>query len=150
MQKAPAHLKLQQGFTLLEIMVAFALASFAVLGLAVTQTKSLQYGYSSYQYTLASIQASNTIETIWDSLSDLQCGTDTLLNVTPDSDITSGFTRTFYDANGTTVITSYADEMTIVISWTDDRQDTGDNSAEMKVIFPKAFYSDCTTSSESA
>ena len=118
-----------QGFTLFELLIAIVLASLSILGLAYSQTKSLQYAYSSKQYTLASIQASNTVEQIWGSLQALQSGTKTLDNLPP---VESGFTRIFSP-------TSFNNEMTITISWNDSRiGDDGviNNSIEIPVIFP--------------
>lgn len=134
----PPRYKPQKGFTLLELMVAFALASFAVLGLAVTQTKSLQYGYSSYQYTLASIQASNTIEEMWDDLSNLQCGITTVGSL---SSPATGFTRTIINSSGVSLASTDVidNKMTITISWTDGRQTDSENSVSVDVIFPAFF-----------
>ena len=61
-------MKLQKGFTLLEVMIAVVVAGIALLGLAAAQLKSLQYATNSFNYTVSLIQAQNTIEQILYSL----------------------------------------------------------------------------------
>jgi type IV pilus assembly protein PilV len=65
-------MKLQKGFTLLEVMIAVVVAGIALLGLAAAQLKSLQYATNSFNYTVSLIQAQNTIEQIWPHLCTLQ------------------------------------------------------------------------------
>ena len=115
----------QQGFTLLELLIAVVIASVSVLGLAYTQTKSLQYARSSSQYTRASIEASNTVEQMWASLCEFQNGTKTLNTLT----LADGFTRAFDP-------TTFHNEMEITISWGDTRLTDVDNAVTVKVIFP--------------
>ena len=115
----------QQGFTLLELLIAVVIASISVLGLAYTQTKSLQYARSSSQYTRASIEASNTVEEIWDSLCEFQNGTKALNTLT----LADSFTRTFTP-------TSFDNEMTITIDWADNRLTDVDNNVSVQVVFP--------------
>ncbi|MGL1958739.1 MAG: prepilin-type N-terminal cleavage/methylation domain-containing protein [Colwellia sp.] len=64
-----------QGFTLVEVLIALALSSVALLGLAAGQLKSLQYATNSFNYTLSLVQANNAIERTWANLCDLQDGT---------------------------------------------------------------------------
>ena len=125
----PSH---SQGFTLFELLIAIVLASISILGLAYSQTKSLQYAYSSKQYTLASIQASNTVEQIWGKLCDLQDG-DSLSGLK----IEDGFTLT---------PTTFNHDMTLTISWNDSRIGNDgviNNNIEIPVVFPD--ISDSTT-----
>jgi len=63
-----------QGFTLVEVLIALALSSIALLGLAAGQLKSLQYATNSFNYTLSLVQANNAIERTWVQLCDLQSG----------------------------------------------------------------------------
>ena len=115
----------QQGFTLLELLIAVVIASISVLGLAYTQTKSLQYARSSSQYTRASIEASNTVEEIWASLCDIQNDKTSI----DDLALADGFTRTFNP-------TTFDNEMEITIAWADTRLTDVDNEVTVKVIFP--------------
>lgn len=55
----------QLGFSLLEVMISIVVAGVALLGLAATQLKSLQFATNSYMYTLALVQGQNTIERMW-------------------------------------------------------------------------------------
>ena len=64
----------QRGFTLFEVLIALALSSVALLGLAVGQLKSLQFATNSFNYTLSLVQANNAIERTWGNLCDLQSG----------------------------------------------------------------------------
>lgn len=64
----------QQGFTLIEVLIALVLSSVALLGLAAGQLKSLQYATNSFNYTLSLVQANNAIERTWVNLCDLQSG----------------------------------------------------------------------------
>ncbi|MEL0657579.1 prepilin-type N-terminal cleavage/methylation domain-containing protein [Psychromonas arctica] len=114
----------QQGFTLLELLIAVVIASISVLGLAYTQTKSLQYARSSSQYTRASIEASNTVEEIWASLCEFQNG-----KALDDLALADGFTRTFAP-------TSFDNEMIITIAWGDNRLTDADNEVKVEVVFP--------------
>lgn len=115
----------QQGFTLLELLVALLIAALSVLGFAYTQTKSLQYGRSSSQYTQASIQASNTVEQMWGSLCDLKSGTKTLDSLLLDN----GFTRTYSP-------TTFSNEMTIVVTSDENRLTDVSDTIQVKVTFP--------------
>lgn len=114
-----------KGFTLLELLIAVVIASLSVLGLAYTQTQSLQYARSSSQYTSASIEASNTVEQIWDSLCEFQNGTKTLDTLA----LADSFTRTFTP-------TTFDNEMTITIDWADNRLTDVDNNVSVQVVFP--------------
>jgi type IV pilus assembly protein PilV len=55
----------QRGFSLLEVMISIVVAGVALLGLAATQLKSLQFATNSYMYTLALVQGQNAIERMW-------------------------------------------------------------------------------------
>ena len=66
--------QISQGFTLLEVLVAMLVALVGLLGLAHAQAKALQYSSSSLTYTVAVIQANNTLERLWPSLCALQKG----------------------------------------------------------------------------
>jgi len=117
--------KKELGFTLLELLIALLIASLSVLGFAYTQTKSLQYARSSSQYTIASVQASNTIEQIWASLCEIQSGSKTLDSLS----LADGFERTFTPA-------TFSNEMTIHITNNNDRLTDVDDSVEVKAVFP--------------
>ena len=101
-----------KGFTLIELLIAILIAAISVLGLAYTQNKSLQYARSSSQYTLASIEASNTVEQIWNALCELKEGSITLDSLTLADGFERSFSPTTFDITSTQNIT---------IDWGDQR-----------------------------
>lgn len=117
-----------QGFSLVEVLVAFVVAAIALLGLAATQFKALQFASSSVQYTVASIEASNIVERIWPQLCTFQkngnVANQTLLLNTEASGLynyqvpTFDFTRQPYTAGGTVVAPA---DFVLSISWSDAR-----------------------------
>ena len=119
----------QQGFTLLELLIAVVIASVSVLGLAYTQTKSLQYARSSSQYTRTSIVASNTVEQMWALL----CISSSIADIKNDlPPVEGGFERTISAPDADT------GEITITISdLENNRFDDVDNDVTVKVIFPE-------------
>ncbi|WP_413691982.1 type IV pilus modification PilV family protein [Pseudoalteromonas sp. KJ10-2] len=123
-QRSPNQLK---GFTLIELLIAVLIASLSVLGLAYTQNKSLQYARSSSQYTLASIEASNTVEQIWNSLCELKDGTESLDDLT----LADGFTRSF-DPNTFDITSTLA----ITIDWGDQRLADVEDEITVQAVFP--------------
>jgi type IV pilus assembly protein PilV len=64
----------QQGFTLIEVLIALVLSSVALLGLAAGQLQSLKYATNSFNYTVSLIQANNAVERTWANLCNLQSG----------------------------------------------------------------------------
>ncbi|RBW44080.1 prepilin-type cleavage/methylation domain-containing protein [Psychromonas sp. B3M02] len=123
-QRSPNQLK---GFTLIELLITVLIASLSVLGLAYTQNKSLQYARSSSQYTLASIEASNTVEQIWNSLCELKDGTESLDDLT----LADGFTRSF-DPNTFDITSTLA----ITIDWGDQRLADVEDEITVQAVFP--------------
>lgn len=119
----------QQGFTLLELLIAVVIASISVLGLAYTQTKSLQYARSSSQYTRTSIVASNTVEQMWALL----CTSSSIAEIKNDLPaVENGFERTISAPDTST------DVITITVSdLENNRFDDVDNDVTVKVIFPE-------------
>ncbi len=62
------------GFSLVEVLIALAISSIALLGLAAGQLQSLKYATNSFNYTLSLVQANNAIERTWVNLCQLQKG----------------------------------------------------------------------------
>jgi type IV pilus assembly protein PilV len=58
----------QQGFTLLEVLIAIVVLSFGLLGLAALQLKALQDSHSSYQFSIANLAAKDIREKLWAAL----------------------------------------------------------------------------------
>ena len=126
----------QQGFTLIEVMVALVISSVALLGLAAGELKSLQYATNSFNYTVSLVQANNAIERTWSNLCGLQDGTTPYDNtyqtnnlqpqlgvyvLTPDPAIGSGF----------------IDKLDVTVSWTDARMaDTDESIIRLAAEYP--------------
>lgn len=64
----------QQGFTLMEVLVAMLVTALALLGLAASQIRAIQCSQISLQQTIAGIEANNVLERIWPELCALQGG----------------------------------------------------------------------------
>jgi type IV pilus assembly protein PilV len=131
------------GFTLIEAMVAIAIASIALLGLAAGQMKSLQYAQNSFQYTVALIQANNTIERIWGDICVLQTTpttfTQAYMTEAPQDPLlyslkpVTGYEQTFDGVEAGAFDPSF----TVNMSWTDERMTDGlDNAVSLNAFFP--------------
>ena len=59
-----------RGLTLIEVLVALIVLSVGVLGLAGLQITSLQYSQSSYERSIAVMQANDLVERLWAGLCD--------------------------------------------------------------------------------
>ena len=68
MKRASNRRSKHAGFTLLEALVALLVLSIGLLGLAGLQLHALQYTHSSYQRTLANLQAQDLAERMWTHL----------------------------------------------------------------------------------
>jgi type IV pilus assembly protein PilV len=58
----------QHGFTLIEALVALAVLSFGLLGVAAMQLKALQSAHAGYQRAVASLAAQDAQERLWAGL----------------------------------------------------------------------------------
>ncbi|RJE77846.1 hypothetical protein BGP78_06985 [Pseudoalteromonas sp. MSK9-3] len=119
----------KNGFSLLEVMVSMLIAGLALLGLAATQLKSLQFANNSFDYTISLIQGQNAIERLWVRWCEVQTNN---INVTspafmaflsPDLSISHRYTLQPIvitpSANPTNVVQST--EMTFTVNWVDKR-----------------------------
>ncbi|AOT06677.1 type IV pilus modification PilV family protein [Pseudoalteromonas luteoviolacea] len=61
-------MRIEKGFSLIEVMVSIVIAGVALLGLAGAQLKSLQFASNSFNYTVALVQGQNAIERMWTDL----------------------------------------------------------------------------------
>lgn len=142
--KHGAIFKVEQGFSLVEVLVSFVVAAIALLGLATAQFKALQYASSSVQYTVASIEASNLVERIWPQLCDFQkngnVANQTLLLNTEASGLysyqipTFDFTRQPYTAAGAVIAPA---DFILNVSWSDAR--LTDSSQVNRLEFVASF-----------
>ena len=120
----------QAGFSLVEVMVALVVSSFALLGMAAGQLQSLKYATNSFDYTLSLLQANNAVEQTWVNLCDLQKGNITFADVTPDAQFnkyTIDFENNFN-----------SDFFRVGVSWSDKRINDNNlaNRVEIEASFP--------------
>jgi len=143
LKKEKAHsfvscsLNQQQGFTLVEVLIALVISSIALLGLAAGQLKSLQYATNSFNYTVSLQQANNAIERTWANLCDLQNGAiayDAAYktnNLTPQI---GSYTLTTTPATGA----AFTNDLDVTVSWIDARMaNPGDSVIRIKARFPQ-------------
>jgi len=117
----------QQGFTLVEVLIALAISSVALLGLAAGQLQSLKYATNSFNYTLSLVQANNAIERTWVKLCDLQKGTlayDDAYKVANLQPQINAYSLTATPAPGAT----FENNLDITVSWIDARMANPDDS----------------------
>lgn len=118
------------GFSLIEVMVTLLVLSVGLLGLAGLQLRALQYTHSSYQRTLANIQALDMAERMWTHLAEPLAELDTwqALNNTSLPNW-HGEVTTVADQPGDYIIT---------ISWVDERFiDSAPTSFTYRLRLPK-------------
>jgi len=61
-------MKRQQGFTLIEALVALAILSFGLMGVAAMQLNALHSATRSYQHSVATLAAVDAQERLWEAL----------------------------------------------------------------------------------
>lgn len=133
--KAP--LSKQQGFTIIEVMVALVLSTVALLGLAIGELKSLQYATNSFNYTVSLIQANNVIERTWDNLCDLQDGT-----VAFDNTYSQNFMQPQTGVYKITTLpvagTAFTNSLNVTVNWTDARMaDPNESVIRLNAMYPQ-------------
>lgn len=62
----------QQGFTLFEVLISMFIAGVAVLGLVMLELNILRSSQSSFNYTLATIEANTMVDRTWLNLCDIE------------------------------------------------------------------------------
>ncbi|WP_440054291.1 type IV pilus modification PilV family protein [Pseudoalteromonas sp. T1lg65] len=116
-------MRVVQGFSLIEVMISMLIASVALLGLAATQLRSLQYATNSFDYTVSLILSQNAMEQIWSQLCTIQQVQPTYYNNASFQDLLlappnlrSSFT--------VVVPSTYSNSMPISVTWVDTRVNT--------------------------
>ncbi|WP_105166742.1 type IV pilus modification PilV family protein [Pseudoalteromonas sp. T1lg23B] len=130
-------MRLTKGFSLIEVMVSMLIASIALLGLAATQLRTLQYATNSFDYTVGLILGQNAMERIWSRLCDIQHKDPSLFQddtfrewLLAPSSIRATFEVTVPD--------TYANEMNIQVNWVDERMNAaidGENQVVLNATF---------------
>mgnify|MGYP000117485386 CR=1 FL=1 len=111
-----------QGFSLVEVLIAIALSTIALLGLALGQLRSLQYANNSFDYTVSLIQANNAVERTWVNLCDLQNNTTPydaafINNISPNNAEIIGYNMAVTPAPAA----GFNNNLNITVSWNDNR-----------------------------
>ena len=113
-------MRVNAGFSLLEVLVSMFIASIALIGLGVTQRKSLQFANNSFDYTVSLVQAQNAIERMWPELCEIQ-------HNSPSKFTDQAFRESLQPPNSLsfryvlTLPETYSEEMPIAVAWRDLR-----------------------------
>jgi type IV pilus assembly protein PilV len=134
--------KAENGFTLFEVLVSMFITGVALLGLAQMQVYILKSSQSSFNYTVATIQANSFVETVWMDLCRAQSAS---ASVNTYADTRTIWMAEVSAAGMTATETHSAAERTTVvnISWTDPRftDDDLNNTLTLKAKFPDSYDS---------
>jgi len=131
----------QHGFSLIEVLIAMLIAGFALISLGVGQLKSLQYATNSYHYTVALIQANNSIERVWNDICQLQDARQDfdqayINGLKPDS---AAYVMTL----DRVTVNNFGNRFTVNVSWSDERMTDGlDNNVSINATYPQ-FSAGC-------
>lgn len=113
-------MRVNAGFSLLEVLVSMFIASIALIGLGVTQLKSLQFANNSFDYTVSLVQAQNAIERMWPELCKIQHNSPSKFeeqafreSLQPPESLSFRYALTLPE--------TYSDEMPITVAWQDLR-----------------------------
>lgn len=122
----------QGGFSLLEVMISIVVAGVALLGLAATQLKSLQFATNSYMYTLALVQGQNAIERMWVEQCALQHGVNRYTEASFQALIKPQLSIFTHQ-----VPAAFSTNMNVTISWQDERMtDQLLNQIRLSITYP--------------
>lgn len=122
------------GFSMIEVLVTMVIISVGLLGTAALQVKSMQYAYSSYQHTIATVQANDAVERLWANVCALPGET---------SDIQEAWKA---DWKNDTRLPDWSGEIkevsgiyTITISWTDRIEKEDEDEDDRQVVITTAI-----------
>ncbi|CAH9054910.1 hypothetical protein PSECIP111854_01470 [Pseudoalteromonas sp. CIP111854] len=132
-----------KGFSLVEVLVSMLVASIALLGLAATQLKSLQYATNSFEYTVSLILGQNAMERVWSQLCVIQYNNPALYN---DADFQSFLqpSQALQSKFQVVMPEGFSNGMNITVAWQDDRigvtddgtnQQDGSNQVQINATF---------------
>lgn len=129
--------KKQNGFSLLEVMIALIVSNIALLGLVAGELKSLQYANNSFQYTSSLIHANNVVERVLNDVcklkSNLQAFDDDYVKTLKpqDNDYKLNFEQITPGAN------AFKENFTVLVRWDDKRVGTNsENQVAVRAVFP--------------
>jgi type IV pilus assembly protein PilV len=136
---------LEEGFTMVEVLIALVLSTIALLGLAVGQLKSLQYATNSFNYTVSLIQANNAVERTWNNLCNLQSVALPILDPVSAANLqpqVNDYTMVLVPAAGG----AFNNNLNVTVSWTDTRLadvNVNLNQVAVDAAFPQLFPGKC-------
>lgn len=125
----------QDGFTLLEVLIAAVVLSVGLLGAAALQIKGLQSAHSAYQRTIASIIATDAAERLWIDMHD-----GTIEHPAVETDWLAHWSAsdvTLPNLDGS--IDEDTSLFTITVSWGEDRFDDGVSGMSEFVYYTRVF-----------
>ncbi|KID59018.1 hypothetical protein JF50_00725 [Pseudoalteromonas luteoviolacea] len=144
-------MRIEKGFSLIEVMVSIVIAGVALLGLAGAQLKSLQFANNSFNYTLALVHGQNAIERMWTDLCYFQHVDQDLVTKSKEKvarlhPVDDRFTLTISPDryNDPALITSRPDQRDVMftVSWDDSRiqNDTINNALNQITLVASYVY----------
>lgn len=132
-------MRVNAGFSLLEVLVSMFIASIALIGLGVTQLKSLQFANNSFDYTISLVQAQNAIERMWPELCELQHNSPSKFelqafrdSLKPPESLAFRYTLDLPE--------NYSNEMAITVAWNDLRVPEQNNNQLLNQITLNASF----------
>lgn len=117
------------GFALLEVLLAMLVAAIALLGLATLELRAVQSAQSSLNYAIATTQLNNLAEQLRANL----C-TNRSTAATYQATV-QAWKTSLPSGLSASVPATYADSMTLTLSWQDTRMTT-DNTVSLYPVFP--------------
>ena len=122
------------GFSMIEVLVTMVIISVGLLGAAALQVKSMQYAYSSYQHTIATVQANDAVERLWANVCALPDGTSVIAGdweaAWEDDTRLPGWSGEIKEDSGI---------YTITISWTDRIEKEDEDEDDRQVVITTAI-----------
>lgn len=122
-----------QGFTLFEVLISIFIAGVAILGLVKLELSILRSAQSSFNYSVAIVEANSLVDEVWMQLCDMENGNALYADVlnTWKANLSSNFSGAISTASGTDQV---------MVSWADGRfnssSDAVNNSVTLLVDYP--------------
>jgi type IV pilus assembly protein PilV len=132
--------KTENGFTLFEVLVSMFITGVALLGIAQMEVYILKSSQSSFNYTVATIQANSFVDAVWAGCyaqSSSASGTYSTIRNNWEAEVTAAGMSVAAPTSST-----YAQTTNVTVSWTDPRfkNDASNSTLTLNATFP---YSSC-------
>lgn len=133
-------IKKEQGFTLFEVLISMFIAGVAVLGLVMLELNILRSSQSSFNYTIATIEANTLVDKVWQNLCDIDRTDTPTATIYKDvydawkADLTAGLSG----ATSTGITTDVQLEDKVIVEWNDKNFDTdaANDQVILNVTYP--------------